>query len=154
MSLRSLLILVSLAANIILVFSFRGSLKNSESARQMLIQQETELSRVTKTAAQIKPGMGGLSARGIGTELALIQKVKLAVASELARNKSREMKCSSGTSGNLGLLSNQMNELKKKIDFLVGNNSKDMGKRDQMVDMIEDEARKMKYELLAACSRR
>ncbi len=153
MNLRSLLILVSLAASAGLVISLNASVKRANEARQALMQQSSEISRLRSASTKIKPGMGGLSASGMATELALLQKIKLAVASEVSRGQNRDVKCARGSAGDLGRLMNGMTDFKKKLDALLESTQKDARNRDEMVARVEEEARKMKEELITLCSR-
>ncbi len=153
MNLRNVLILLSLAANLGLVVSFNASLSRAGEARQLLIQQGSEINRLRTAGARVKPGVAGLTAAGLATELVLLQRVKTAVATEISRTRGQDFKCARGSAGELGRLLNAMAEFKKRLDALKERSDKEARDRDDMVTKVEQEARKMKEELLQLCSR-
>lgn len=154
MSLRSILILGSLAANLILVISVQSSLSKVQALRQATVQLDSEASRLKETAGRIAVTDTGLSTRTMGLELALLQKIKVAVGNQIAKNKGRDLRCARGPASELNTVLNTLAEYKKKLDILILNNEADARNREEIVARIEDQARKMKEELISLCTGR
>ncbi len=154
MSTRSILILCSLAANVALIFVFSGSLKRVQQARQLMMQQDGDITRLREAAQRFKPGEPGLSSGGLMQEVVLLQKVKTAVAAELSKNRARNVKCLKGASSEMGLILSSIADYKKKLDIVIANKNKNARNREEMVKRVEEEARKMKLELMVACAGR
>lgn len=153
MKLRNFLILSSLVANVVLVWSMHKSLRRSAEARAFMQQQSGEVTRLREAFQRRRSDGGALSASGLGMELALLQKIKMSVAAEVARAKKDESRCAKGSAGGLGQLINAMSDYRKRVDALGESNRKDAAKKAELAARVEEEARKMKEELIVLCSR-
>lgn len=153
MKLRDFLILASLVANGVLVYAMQRSLQRSSEASVLMQQQSAELGRLREAVQASQSSGGGLSSAGLGSELALLQKIKISVAAEIARTKKEEARCAQASAGGLGPLMNAMSDYRKRVDALGETNRKEAARKAELVARVEDEARKMKEELIVLCSR-
>lgn len=154
MSIRSILILVSLAANIFLVVNFQGATRKIQEARQMSLFEDNDMNKVRELAGRVRPG-NGLNPQGVNQDLAMLQKIKSSVAEEINKTHSGrpDLHCPSASRGELDQMVRQMADYKAKLDILLEQNSKEDRAKEELVRKVEAEALKIKMELLSLCSR-
>lgn len=153
MSPRSILILVSLAANVFLIFSLNSASRRIKEARQLSLLEDTDLNRVRDLSGRVQP-KSGLNASAVTQDLAILAKVRAAVAEQVNGKSNRaDLKCPQASRGELDQMISQMEDYRKKLDALLSGPGRSDQDKEDVIRKIEDEASKIKMELMSQCAR-
>jgi len=154
MSIRSILILVSLAANIFLIAALQTSARKVQEARQLSLLEDTDLNRVRDLSGRVRPA-GGLNPKAVNQDLAILQNIKSSVAEEINKPRSgrADLRCPVASRAELNQMVAQMTDYKKRLDLVMESGNRSNKVKDEMIRRVEEEALRIKDELLVLCAR-
>lgn len=150
----SVLIVISLAVNVLLAMQMRGAANRIKESRQLSLLEDTDLNRVRDLSGRIKAA-SGLNTQALSQDLYLLQKIKFAVAQQVhsPRSGRPDIRCPRASKAELNQLITQMADYKKRVDIFLRSSGTTSAEKEKMIRAVEDEAQKIKLELIAQCAR-